>query len=145
MNTFIGIAVIIAGLVCWIGQILSLFSPQTAVKLGLCEPESDMDQTLYIIETKAHGLTDMLLTWILPGSGLLMILEIEYWPIVALVGSGIYLYFPGIIILHRFFLKREGKKVGGASAVSGTYIFGTIWIICAMAMIILSIKELNHF
>jgi hypothetical protein len=145
MSILIGIVVIIAGLICWIGQVLSFYSPHIAVKIGLCEPESEMDPTLYIIETKAHGLTDMLLTWILPASGFLMILEIEFWPILALIGSGIYLYFPGIIILHRIFLKKEEKKIGSSSAVIGTYVFGTLWILCAIAMIILSGMELNYF
>jgi hypothetical protein len=143
MITLIGIIVIIAGMICWIGQSLSFFAPVIAVKLGLCEPENDMDHTLYIIETRAHGLTDILLTWILPLSALLMLLNHPVWPILALVGGGVYLYFPGIIILHRVFLKKQGLKVGKPSAQAGTYIFGTIWLLSSVTMIALAIMALN--
>jgi hypothetical protein len=63
METIIGIVVIVVGLICWIGQSLSFLAPHIAIRIGLCEPENEMDQTLYIIETKAHGLNDMILTW----------------------------------------------------------------------------------
>ena len=143
MNTVIGIVVIVVGLICWIGQTLALLAPHIAVKLGLCEPEEEMDHTLYTIETKAHGLTDLLLTWTLPVAGLLIILDHSFWPILALIGGGIYLYFPGIISFHRVFLKKHGIKMGSPSAIKATYVFSIIWVLSALTMIILAIKQLN--
>ncbi len=93
MITFIGIVVIVVGLLVYIGQSLSFVAPQLATKIGLNDPEEEMDQSLYIIETKANGLSDILLTWTLPLSGLLMIFGHNTWPYFALVGSGIYIYF----------------------------------------------------
>ena len=142
MKNIIGIAVIVAGLICWIGQALSFFAPAAANKLGLCEAEGEMDPVLFLIETKANGLTDVLLTWMLPLSALLMILNVSGWPILALIGGGVYLYFSSIIVLNRVFLKRQGRNVGKASSEYTAYALGFIWIVSAIAMITLAIREI---
>ncbi|MEO0759834.1 MAG: hypothetical protein AAFY78_23515 [Cyanobacteria bacterium J06648_16] len=66
MKIAIGTAVIVAGLICWIGQALSFLAPAVAAKLGVCEAEGEIDPVLYLIETKVHGLTDIALTRTLP-------------------------------------------------------------------------------
>ncbi|MEM9150108.1 MAG: hypothetical protein AAGB19_06595 [Cyanobacteria bacterium P01_F01_bin.3] len=142
MKLIIGIAVILVGLICWIGQALSFFAPTVATKLGICEAEGEIDPVLYLIETKANGLTDRALTWTLPLSALLMILDVSVWPILALIGSGIYLYFSCLIMLNRVFLKRHGRNIGKASSEYTAYAFGCIWIISAMAMIALASGEI---
>ena len=142
MSTAIGVFVILAGLICWVGQALSFFAPRIAAKVGVCEREGEVDQSMYIIETKAHGLTDTLLTWMLPLAALLMIFDAPYWPVLALIGGGIYLYFPGIIMLNRVYLKKHGKDVGKRSSELGAYVFGFTWIAAAVAMIVLAILEL---
>ena len=53
MKFIIGITVILAGLICWIGQALSFFAPAVATKLGVSEAEGEIDPVLYLIETKA--------------------------------------------------------------------------------------------
>ncbi len=113
MKIAIGIAVIVTGLICWIGQSLSFFAPAVATKLGVCEAEGEMDPVLYLIETKVHGLIDTVLTWTLPLSALLMILDVSGWPIFALLG-GVYLYFSGVIIGHKLSLNsscQEGLRI----------------------------------
>ncbi|MDJ0882188.1 MAG: hypothetical protein QNJ56_11115 [Gammaproteobacteria bacterium] len=142
MITFIGIVVIVVGLLVWIGQSLSFLAPDIATKIGLNSPEKEMDPSLYIIETKANGLSDMLLTWLFPLSGLLMIFDHEAWPFLALVGSGIYVYFALLTILSRFYLKKHGKKVGSSSSERTAYIFSVIWIFTAITMIVLAIQKL---
>ena len=72
-----------------------------------------------------------------------MILGNSYWPIFALIGGGVYLYFPGVFIITRIVLKKHGKKIGKPSSVNGAYVFGTTWIISAIAMIVLAILELT--
>lgn len=143
MQTIIGIAVIVVGLIAWVGQSLSFLVPTIAIKLGLCEPEEEMDQSLYIIETKAQGLSDMLLGWTLPLSGLLMIFDHKLWPILALIGGGTYIYFSAVIMLSRIFLKKRGKKVGRQSSENSAYVFGSIWILSAITMIVLATNELG--
>ncbi|KPJ89648.1 MAG: hypothetical protein AMS18_12300 [Gemmatimonas sp. SG8_17] len=127
MITAIGIVVLIAGLIAWLGQSLAFFAPSWAVRFGVLEPEEDIDSTLRVIEARAEDLTDILLTWTLPLSGLLMVLKHPLWPYLALVGGGVFLYIAGLITLSRVFLKREGKKVGLPASERAAYLFGGIW------------------
>ncbi|MDJ0805974.1 MAG: hypothetical protein QNJ78_03995 [Gammaproteobacteria bacterium] len=142
MITFIGIVVIAVGLLVWIGQSLSFLAPDIATRIGLNSPEQEMDESLYIIETKANGLSDMLLTWLFPLSGLLMILGHKAWPFIALVGSGIYIYFALLTIFTRVFLKKQGKDVGSPSSEKVAYVFSAIWILSAITMIVLATQKL---
>ena len=142
INTFIGIVVIVVGLLVWIGQSLSFIAPDIATKIGLNNPEDEMDQSLYIIETKANGLSDILLTWILPLSGFLMIFDHKTWPFLALIGSGIYFYFALLTIFSRIFLKKRGKKVGSPSSEKAAYVFSAIWILSSITMIVLATQKL---
>lgn len=72
-----------------------------------------------------------------------MILKVSGWPIFALIGGGVCLYFSSIIVLNRVFLKEHSRKVGKASSEYGAYIFGCIWIISAIAIITLAIQEIS--
>ncbi len=143
MSLIIGIFIIAVGLLCWIGQSLVFITPHAAEKLGLVEPKDDMDEGFYIIEAKSIALNDLLLTWTLPLSGLLMILENPLWPYFGLIGGGIYLYFSGYIILSRIFLNKNNKKIGSSSSVTTAYIFGVIWTLSALLMIGLSYQKLS--
>ncbi len=142
MITLIGIIVIILGLLVWVGQTLSFLAPAIATRIGLNSPEQEMDQSLYIIETKANGLSDIILTWIFPLSGLLMIFDHKAWPFLALIGSGIYLYFALLTIFSRYFLQQRGMKVGSLSDVKIAYVFSMLWIIFSVIMIVLAIQKL---
>jgi hypothetical protein len=143
MGTEIGILVIIVGLIAWIGQTLAFLTPSLAVRFGVLEPQEEIDPTLYILESKAEGLTDMLLSWTLPASGLLMLLEQPLWPYLGLIGGGVYLYFAGVITLSRVFLKRRGKKVGRPASERAVYVFSAIWASSALTMIALAALELS--
>lgn len=142
MIVLIGIVVIVVGLVVWVGQTLSFLAPDIATKLGVNSPEEEMDQSLYIIETKANGLSDILLAWTLPLSSLLMILDRKTWPVLALIGSGIYIYFALLTIFTRIFLKKRGKKVGSPSSEKTAYVFSAIWILSSITMIVLATQKL---
>jgi len=143
MITMIGIIVMVVGLICWIGQSLAVFALPTAVKLGLFEPEEEVDQSMYLFERLSQGTMDVLLTWMLPLSAFLMIIGNSHWPLFALVGGGVYLYFPGVFIITRLILKKRGKKVGRPSSVRIAYGFGSVWILSSITMIILAIMELQ--
>lgn len=140
--TVIGVVTLIAGLVAWLGQGLAFFAPRTAVRLGVLEPEDEVDPTLYVVETYAMGIADMLLAWMLPASGLLMLVGHSAWPFLALVGSGVYLYFSLVTMLTRVCLKRRGKRVGRVVSERAAYVFGVIWILCSVAMSAAAVREL---
>jgi len=144
MSTFIGIAIVIAGLICWAGQTLSYLAPGFATRFGLLEQKEEMDETLYIIEAKALCLNDMLLTWTLPLSGVLLLLDNPFWPYLGLIGGGIYLYFSGLIVFSRIYLGHEGKKVGALSNVRVAYVFALVWVLASVSMIMLSYAKLSQ-
>lgn len=143
LTTLIGVTVVILGLICWVGQTMAVFALPTAVKLGLFEPEHEVDPTMYLFERMSQGIMDVLLTWILPLSALLMILEQPSWPLFALVGGGVYLYFPGVFMITRIVLKQHGNRIGRPSSVTTANIFGTLWLLSAITMIALAVRELG--
>ncbi|KPK56393.1 MAG: hypothetical protein AMS21_12760 [Gemmatimonas sp. SG8_38_2] len=143
MSFAIGIAVLFASSIAWLGQSLSFLAPSVALKFGALEPEDDVDPTLYIVEARAMGLSDMLLGWTLPAAALLMIVDHPIWPYLAMIGSGIFIYFSALIMVSRVYLKRAGKKVGRPAAERAAYVFGVIWIACSLIMIALAAAELS--
>ena len=143
MTTLIGIAIIIVGLICWIGQTLAVIAMPTAVKLGVFEPEEEVDQSMYLFERYSQGIMDVLLTWILPASAAMMLLDYAHWPLFALVGAGVYLYFPGVFSITRVVLKRHGMKVGSRASEVTAYVLGALWTLSAILMIALAIAELG--
>ena len=141
LTTLIGVIVVILGLICWVGQTMAIFFLPTAIKLGLFEPEHEVDPSMFLFERMSQGIMDVLLTWILPLSAILMILY-PGWPLFALVRGGVYLYFPGVFMITRIVLKQHGKSVGRPSSVTSANIFGTLWILSAITMITLAVTEL---
>lgn len=142
MTTAVGVVALVVGLVAWLGQSIAFLSPETAVKLGVLEPEEEMDPTLHIVEARAMGLTDMLLAWTLPAAALAMLLAHPAWPYLALFGSGVFVYFSGVFMLSRVYLKRGGMKVGRPASERTAYLFGAIWIGTALAMAGLAVSAL---
>ena len=143
LTTLIGVIVVILGLICWVGQTMAVFFLPTAIKLGLFEPEHEVDPSMYLFERMSQGIMDLLLTWILPLSALLMILGQPSWPLFALVGGGVYLYFPGVFMITRIVLKQNGKSVGRPSSVRSANMFGSLWILSAITMIVLAVMRLS--
>ncbi len=143
LTTILGIVVIVLGLICWLGQALVVFAPRVAIKLGLNEREEDLDRSMYLFERLSQGIMDVLLAWMLPAAALMMLLGDKHWPILALVGGGVYLYFPGVFIITRIVLKRNGMRVGRPASVVSAYVFGTLWMLSAVCMIVLAVAELG--
>ncbi len=143
LTTTLGILVIVLGLICWLGQTLVVFAPDVAVKLGVGEPEEDIDRSMYLFERFSQGIPDILLTWLLPASALMMLLGYKLWPILALVGGGVYLYFPSVFSITRIVLKRDGMKVGSPASEVAAYVLGALWTLSAVYMIALAIAEIG--
>ena len=144
ITTILAILVIVLGLICWLGQTLVVFTPRVAERLGVGEPEKDLDRSMYLFERYSQGIMDILLTWMLPASALMMLLGYTYWPILALVGGGVYLYFPGVFSITRIVLKRDGLKVGSSASEIAAYILGALWTLSALFMIVLAIAEIGR-
>lgn len=140
----IGILIILLGLICWVGQTLAVFAPDAAVRLGVAEAEEDVDRSMYLFERYSQGIMDVLLTWILPAAAFLMLTGNEHWPYLALVGGGVYLYFPGVFSITRIVLKRNGIKVGKPASELVAYALGALWTGSAVYMIALAVMELRN-
>ena len=143
LTIVIGVTVFLLGLVCWIGQAMAVFFLPKAIQLGLFEPEREVDQSMYLFERMSQGVMDVLLTWILPLSALMLVLGQPNWPLFALVGGGVYLYFPGVFMITRIVLKKHGRKVGRPSSVTLANVLGVLWTLSAIAMISLAVAELG--
>ncbi len=71
MNIIWGVVLIIFTLiVCWLGQVINASSPILAVRLGLAEPESDVDPTFFV-DGRGEAIWDALILWTLPVAGIL--------------------------------------------------------------------------
>ena len=68
MNIIWGIIVIIISLIGWLGQAITILSPTTAVKLGVTEPEADVDPTFHA-DGLGEAFWDMVTLWVLPVAG----------------------------------------------------------------------------
>lgn len=143
MDTLLGFLVTALGLICWIGQTLVVFAPETAVKLGVGEPEHEVDKSMYLFERYSQGIPDILLTWILPASAVMMLIDYTHWPIFALVGAGVYLYFPGVFSITRVVLKNNGLKIGSRNSETAAYVLGALWVLSALVMIYFAATELT--
>lgn len=143
METLLGIFVVVLGLICWLGQALVVFAPDVAVRLGVNEAEDTVDKSMYLFERYSQGIMDVLLTWLLPASAVMMLLDYAHWPVFALVGSGVYLYFPGVPSITRIVLKKNGLAVGGRASEVTAYVLGALWTLSALLMIALATAELG--
>ena len=143
MSTAVGIVTPIVGLIAWLGQSLAFLAPAIAVRLGVLEPEEELDPTLYVVEVRAMGLSDLLLGWTLPAAACLMLLRHPMWPYLALIGSGVFIYFSAVIVLSRVYLRREGRKVGRPASERAAYVFSGVWIASSLAMIALAVSALS--
>ncbi len=143
LTTALGISVVVLGLICWLGQALVVFTPGVAVQLRVNEREEDVDRSMYVFERFSQGIMDVLLAWMLPASAFMMLLGHEDWPLLALVGAGVYLYFPGVFSITRVVLKRNGMKIGGPASEVSAYVLGTLWTLSAIYMIVLAVAGLR--
>ena len=136
-----GVILIIFGMFCWAGQTISAFAPKAAAKLGLTEPESDVDPTYYA-DARGEAIWDTMITWVLPVAGILLLLDSPLWAYFGLVGAGIYLYFAGRGISSRLAMQSRGIRIGKPNSVGMAYVFLAIWGVIAVVTIIMAAAAL---
>ena len=142
MDLFWGVVLIIFTLlVCWLGQTITAFSPKLAVKLGLTEPESDVDPAFYA-DVRGEAIWDTMILWTLPVAGILLILNNTLWAYFGLVGGGMYLYLAGRGIAVRLAMQRRGIRIGKPRTLKLFYVFLTLWGVIAVVTIIMAVAAL---
>ena len=142
MNSNWGAIVLIISLIGWLGQTLSAFSPKTAVKLGLAQPEADLDSTFYA-DVRGEAYWDAMITWTLPVAGLLLILDSPSWAYFGLVGGGMYLYISGRGIVVRRLMERRGIRIGKPENLKLYNASLALWGLIALVTIVMAVAALS--
>lgn len=132
------ILIIITGILCWLGQVINASSPTLAARLGLTEPESDVDPT-YFVDGRGEAIWDALILWTLPVAGVLLILNNPWWVYFGLVGGGMYLYFAGRMLVVRLAMQRHGIRIGKPETVKLYNAVLILWGLLAVATIIMAL------
>ena len=141
MNIIWGAILTIFSLLGWIGQAITAFSPKVAVKLGVTEPESEVDPTFYA-DVKGESVWDTMILWTLPVAGILLMLNNSLWAYFGLVGGGMYLYFAGRGITVRLAMQRRGIRIGMPKTLAANYVFIILWGLIAVVTIIMAVAAL---
>ena len=72
MNIVWGIVLVLFTLLlCWLGQVINAFAPEFAGRIGLAEPEADVDRTFFL-DGRGEAIWDALILWTLPVAGILL-------------------------------------------------------------------------
>ena len=142
MNLIWGIILVSVTLKCWIGQIIIAFSPKVAAKIKIIEPESDVNQTFFA-DMRGEAIWDAITLWILPFSGMLLVLNNSLWTYFGLVGGGMYLYFVGRTITSHLIMQRHGIHIGRSKKLKVKYIILTLWGLVAVITIIMAATTLT--
>ncbi len=138
MNIIWGAILTIFSILGWIGQAITAFSPKVAVRLGMTEPESDVDPTFYV-DIRGESVWDTMILWTLPVAGILLMLNNSLWAYFGLVGGGMYLYFAGRGITVRLVMQRHGIRIGKPKTLAVIYVFLILWTLIAVVTIIMAV------
>ena len=142
MNIIWGaILIIFTGILCWLGQVINASSPTLAARLGLTEPESDVDPTFFV-DGRGEAIWDALILWTLPVAGILLLLNSPWWAYFGLVGGGMYLYFAGRGIVVRLIMQRRGIRIGKPETLKLFNVVLTLWGLIAVVTIVVAVAAL---
>jgi hypothetical protein len=141
MDIIWGLIVLVVSLFGWFGQAITAFSPSTAVKYGLTEPEEDVDPAFYA-DVRGEAFWDTISTWPLPVAGLLLLMGEPAWAYFGLVGGGIYLYFAGRGIFTRRVMQKRGIRVGKPENLKVAYTALVVWGVVGAITIFMAAADL---
>jgi hypothetical protein len=142
MNIIWGAILIIFTLIlCWLGQVINASSPTLAARLGLAEPESDVDPTFFV-DGRGEAIWDALILWILPVAGILLILNSPWWVYFGLVGGGMYVYFAGRMLVVRRVMQQRDIRIGKPETVKLYNAVLTLWGLIGVVTIIMAVAAL---
>ena len=142
MNLIWGVILIIFTLILgWLGQVINALSPTLAARLGLNEPEADVDPTFFV-DTRGEAIWDVMIIWTMPVAGILLILNSPWWAYFGLVGGGIYLYFAGRGIVVRLVMQHQGFRIGKPGTVKLCYLSLLLWGLIGLVTIFLAVAAL---
>ena len=142
MNIIWGAILTIISSIGWLGQLISATNPILAARLGLIEPEADVDPTFYA-DVRGEAYWDSAILWILPAAGVLLLLGNPVWVYFGLVGGGMYLYFAGRGIVVRRLMQQRSIRIGMPDSLKVIYIFLALWGLAAAITIIMAVAAIS--
>ncbi len=126
MDIFWGIVITALALLCWGGQAISLFAPDTAVRLSLMEAEENVEPAFWA-DVRGEAVWDFLTLWTLLVAGVLLVVDAAAWPYFGIAGGAIYVYFAGRGVLTRREMQRRGFRIGSVANVRSAYLMLPVW------------------
>ena len=142
MNVIWGVVLILFTLIlCWLGQVINASAPTFAGKIGLSEPESDVDPT-YFLDGRGEAIWDALILWTLPVAGVLLLFNNPFWAYFGLVGGGMYLYFAGRGLIVRRVMHRHEVRIGKPDTLKLYNAVLILWGLIAVVTIIMAVAAL---
>jgi hypothetical protein len=142
MNIIWGVVLILFTLIlCWLGQVVNATAPEFAGKIGLAEPESDVDRTFFL-DGRGEAIWDALILWTLPVAGILLLLDNPAWAYFGLVGGGMYLYFAGRMLVVRRVMQRHDVAIGKPDTVKLYTAVLILWGLIAVVTIVMAVIAL---
>ena len=109
--TVTGIVCVLFGLVCFVGQLISVINFDLAQKLGLQE-KNDATEPIYRQLELNTAKWDLVVLWTLPAAGVLMLVDHTWWPYLALVAGGVCVDTGGRETVKVLGLGKHGVKTG---------------------------------
>jgi len=143
MNIIWGVVLIVFTLIlCWLAQLINAFSPALAIKLGVAEPEDDVDP-IFFLDGRGEAIWDALILWTLPVAGLLLLFDNSAWAYFGLVGGGMYLYFAGRGLLVRQMMGRKGIRIGKPETVKLYNAVLILWGLIGVVTLFMAVDALS--
>jgi len=142
MSTIWGVILFIISAIGYVGQAISAFWPETAVKLGLMEAQSDVDPAFFA-DVRGEAFWDTAVLWTLPAAGILLVLNNPIWVYFGLVGGGMYLYFAGRGIVVRRVMRHRNIQIGTPGTLKVAFTFLTLWGLAAVVTIITAVAAIS--
>ena len=141
MNIVWGVILFIVTSVGYFGQLISAHRPKTATRLGLMEAQAEVDPTFFA-NVRGEAYWDSASLWALLLAGILLVLNHPAWPVLGLVGGGMYLYFAGRGIVVRREMQAQGIPIGNPENLRVNYAFLAIWGITALITLASAVQAL---
>ena len=127
---------------CWMGQATVFFNPTLAAKIGLVEPEEDVNPGLWA-DLLGESACDTLWLWTLGVAGILLWNNHPFWPYFGLPGAGMYVYFGTRGILQRAYVLKLGISYGAVKYIYFAMVLCGIWAVIGLVTIAVAMSALE--
>ena len=134
MTVALGTAALVVGLLVVVGQSLSVLDFGRAQRLGLQEKDEHTDPLHRRLEL-GTARWDVLVLWTLPLAGGVMLIDVSWWPWVALIAGGVCVDTGGRESFKLRALRAEGVRVGDQREARLALTFLALMVALGLALI----------